>query len=132
VDRNAKLAIFQNQLGKYVLDINRTLLRSYLKDSSKYQNLFITFKSDSTFIMNMKVPFMHDSIGTWIAGDGSSYEYNQLYYKNLSYAKEGTGEQFYPVFLQGKDSLFMLNSSTPQEGFEFIQEIYFKKINGNK
>jgi hypothetical protein len=49
-----------------------------------------------------------------------------LKYQNFNYPKNGTGEQFtrpeYP------DSSFLLNSSTPQKGDQFIEEIYFKKI----
>ena len=115
---------FDEQLGTYQLDIQKTNLKRYEKDSSIYKNLQIVFNADSTFKMNMKVPFMYDSIGTWEAGNMK--EWNYLKYKNFDYSKNGTGEQFtrpeYP------DSSFLLNSSTPQIGAEFIGEIYFKKV----
>jgi len=119
---------FNKQIGIYSLDLKKTILGNYSKDSDKYKHLLITFKKDSTFIMNMKVPFMRDSVGTWIAGDGSPDKSNYLYYKNFSYSKDGTGEQFYPPYNEGTDSLFLINSTTPQKGFEPIDVIYFKKI----
>src|SRR3954471_15285121 len=76
--------VFNKQLGTYKLDVSRTSLGVYAIDADKYKQLSITFHSDSTFTMNMKVPFMHDSIGTWVAGEGGAYDYNQLYYKNIT------------------------------------------------
>jgi hypothetical protein len=49
---------FQEQLGTYQLDLKKTNLGIYKKDSNIYKNLIIVFKADSTFVMNMKVPFM--------------------------------------------------------------------------
>lgn len=121
-----KRHIFEKQLGTYLLDIRKTRLGSYAKDSNLYKGLSITFNGDSTFIMNMKVPFIYDSCGTWIAGDGSPYNYNQLFYKSFKYNKNGSGEHFFPV--SSADSVFLLNSTTPQKGNEIIEEIYFKKV----
>ena len=115
---------FEEQLGTYKLDISQTKLQNYRKDSNLYKNLIIVFKPDSTFEMNMKVPFMHDSCGTWKAGNMK--EWNYLEYKNFNYPENGTGEQF--TRPEGIDSSFLLNSSTPQKGETFIGEIYFKKI----
>jgi hypothetical protein len=123
-----KKRIFNRQLGTYVLDMSRTSLGAYAVDSVKYKQLRITFYSDSTFTMNMMVPFMHDSIGTWVAGEGSAYDYNQLYYKNIVYSMKELGEQFYPPYERGSDTIFLLNSATPRKGFDYIKEIYFIKI----
>ncbi len=53
---------FKNILCTYVLDIHKTTLGEYSKDSDLYENLRITFNADSTFNMNMKVPFIYDSL----------------------------------------------------------------------
>ena len=111
---------FQEQLGTYVLDIHKTTLSNYSKDSDVYKNLRITFRADSTFSMNMRVPFIYDSAGRWKAGNMK--EWNYLYYKsNMNINTQFTR----PEIL---DSTFLLNSTTPQDGAAFIQEIYFKKI----
>ncbi|HET9824145.1 MAG TPA: hypothetical protein VFP87_02360 [Chitinophagaceae bacterium] len=112
---------FQEQLGTYVLDVHRTALGGYSKDSDAYKKLQITFKADSTFTMNMRVPFIFDSVGTWKAGNLE--EWNYLYYKNNSKINTQFTRPEYD------DSTFLLNSTTPQTGAEPIQEIYFRKIN---
>jgi hypothetical protein len=60
---------FEKLLGSYALDISKTKLGNYTNDSNIYKDLSIKFNGDSTFIMNMKVPFLYDSIGTWKAGN---------------------------------------------------------------
>ncbi|HEY8690260.1 MAG TPA: hypothetical protein VIM07_13575 [Chitinophagaceae bacterium] len=121
--QKGRIQNFQEQIGTYELDIQKTNLGDYKKDSNIYKNLRITFKSDSTFIMNMKVPFMYDSVGTWKAGNMK--EWNYLCYKsNINIDAQFTRPEY-------SDSSFLLNSGTPQTGVEFIPEIYFKKINSN-
>jgi hypothetical protein len=111
---------FREQLGTYILDINKTQLGTYEKDSNIFKKLTITFKADSTFYMNLKVPFIYDSVGRWNAG--SMKEWNYLYYKsNMNITTQFTRPEI-------PDSIFLLNSTTPQKGAEPIQEIYFKKI----
>lgn len=118
---------FQAQLGIYALDIQKTDLGEYKKDSNTYKKLLITFKADSTFIMNRKAPFIYDSIGRWEAGDMK--EWNFLYYKSWKYSKRQTGDQFTRTYLVDSTYYFLLNSATPQKGAKSILEIYFKKIN---
>jgi hypothetical protein len=129
-DEKAEQRHFQEQLGTYVLDINKTNLGEYRKDSDIYKKLYITFKSDSTFSMTMKVPFIYDSVGIWNAAGGGLEDWNWLWYKSWGYSdyKKNKGDQFTSPWT--KDSIFYLNSTTPQKGFVFIQEIYFKKIPG--
>jgi len=68
----------------------------------------------------MKVPFIYDSVGHWKAGNMK--EWNYLYYgKNKNINTQFSRPEM-------PESTFLLNSTTPQKGAEFIQEIYFKKI----
>jgi len=120
--QEAKKRNFHKQLGTYKLDIRKTNLGNYLVDSDLYAKLIITFDIDSTFEMNMQVPFIFDSIGKWEAGYGLD-EWNWIYYKSNNEIKT----QFDQCCLQ--DSTFYLNSTTPKKGFESIKKIYFKKIN---
>lgn len=119
---------FKNQLGTYVLDIHKTVLGNYSKDSTGYKNLRITFKADSTFSMNMKVPFICDSIGRWNAGNMK--EWNYLWYKQWGYKdyEIGKGNQFTRPYTTDSNVYFLINATTPQDGAAFIQEIYFRKI----
>ena len=119
---------FKIQLGTYILDMQKTALGPYSKDSNKYRNLSITFNADSSFSMNMKVPFLYDSSGTWTAGNMK--EWNWLRVKSFLYndSDEHAGSQFTRPY--GKDSVlfFLINGATPQNGAEFIQEIYFRTV----
>ena len=113
---------FEKQLGTYVLDIYKTDLGIYKKDIDLYKDLKITFKADSTFIMNLRVPFIFDSIGRWEAGGAGLEDWNWMYYKSNKKIRT----QFDQCCLT--DSTFYMNSTTPQQGHDAIGEIYFKKI----
>jgi hypothetical protein len=120
---------FQAQLGTYVLDIHKTTLGVYSKDSNSYKNLHIVFKADSSFNMNMSVPFMYDSLGKWKAGNMK--EWNYLWYKQWGYVdfENGRGNQFTrPYIASDSNEYFLINAATPKDGFDFIQEIYFRKV----
>lgn len=119
--QRAKKINFQNQLGSYKLDFSKTDLGSYIKDTALYRNLTLTFKKDSTFILNFKVPFIYDSAGKWIASGNDLDDWNWIYYhRNNNIRTQFTQVNF-------SDSTFYLNSTTPQEDSESIKEIYFKK-----
>jgi hypothetical protein len=122
-----KKETFARQIGTYALDINRTELGEYKKDSNVYKNLTITFKEDSTFLMNMQAPFFADTLGTWIAGDGLAYSYNQLFFHNKEY-KNLEGAQFFPPYLNGSDTIFLINGANPTKNKTAIQKIYFRKL----
>jgi hypothetical protein len=124
--REGRKKNFREQIGTYVLDVHKTALGDYYKDSDMYKKLRITFRADSTFSMNMKVPFICDSIGRWNAGNMK--EWNYLWYEKWGYKdyEIGRGNQF--TRPDTSDSTFLLNSATPQNGAAFIQELYFRKI----
>ncbi|MDP4131035.1 MAG: hypothetical protein Q8939_12810 [Bacteroidota bacterium] len=119
---------FQDQLGTYILDTRKTVLGGYSKDSDVYKNLRIVFRADSTFSMNMKVPFIYDSVGRWNAGNMK--EWNYLWFKKWGYKdyKEGKGNQFTRPYIADSNVYFLINGTTPQDSAAYIQEIYFRKI----
>lgn len=113
---------FQKQLGTYCLDLNKTSLGDYEKHKTVFKSLQITFNKDGTFYLNMKVPFIYDSSGEWKAGGIGLDEWNYLYYKS----NRNINTQFTSPWT--KDSIFYLNSVTPQKGEKEIPVIYFKKL----
>ena len=116
----AEERVFEMQLGKYVLDTSKTILTGYEHQAGLYNKLEVVFNADSTFRLNMQVPFIYDSAGKWKAGDGTPYSYNELIFGN------GITDQFYPPY--SGDSIFLLNSGTPKAGARSVNEIYFRKI----
>ena len=67
--------VFNNHIGKYIMDIERTDLKDYSYMREELSKVTIEFFPDSTFQMNRKIPFMLDSVGRWVAVDGSPYDY---------------------------------------------------------
>lgn len=120
--------IFNKVLGNYILDTKKTNLGSYSKDSNLYKKLTIEFNSDSTFRMNMKVPFLFDSIGTWKAGNFN--EWNWIQFKRFQYDSNNinSGSQFTKPYTEGTDTYFLLTGATPRNGAYFIEDIFFRKI----
>ncbi len=121
-DEGRRKDILKRQLGTYIIDFQKTNLGNYYIDRELYKNLQITFNKDLTFSFNMKVPFIFDSAGTWSPSKGAFEEWNWLYYKK----NPKISTQFTEPWKL--DSVFYMNSTTPQSGKENIKEIYFKKI----
>ncbi len=118
-------SIFNTQIGNYCIDLDRTFLSSYTEDSIAYRNLKIVFRSDSTFSLNFKVPFIFDTTGTWIPSKGGVEDWNYLRYQ-----KSAITTQFSVQF--ENNNLFYLNSTTPEKGREVLQRIYFKRCSEDK
>jgi hypothetical protein len=109
-------------IGSYVLDVNKTDLSNYSKNIYIYKSLTLNLNGDSTFRLNMDVPFIYDSTGTWRASGNGIDEWNYLkFQKNKSF--ETPFSRFW-----SSDSIIYLNSTTPKKGFQNIGRVYFKKI----
>ena len=55
-------------IGTYQLDLNRTDMGIYKDSMDCFKDLKVEFRSDGTFKMNMEVPFILSSTGTWKVG----------------------------------------------------------------
>lgn len=116
-------------LGTYVLDISKTKLEDcYIKDSNIYKNLSITFFKNSTFKMNMNVPFMYNSIGKYKSGNVN--EWCWLLFDKFKYdiKNKNSGSQFTRPYKINSDTFILINAATPKENEKTISEIYFRKI----
>jgi len=112
--------VFNELIGTFILDSNHTYPGRY--GMEKYKDLQITFTKDSSFYFNKKVPFIYDSVGKWIPTKGGLEDWNWLFYKS----NPNISTQFTEV--STVDSIFYMNSVTPQKGEEGISVIYFKKL----
>jgi len=141
---------FDEQVGTYIFDLRRTIsielklhqdsaykkeglfiYGPYAKDSELYKKLTITFKADSTFYLNMSVPFCLDSFGVWETSSGNPDidGYNLLFFspdkKWLDHESYAEGDQF---GYESKDSTLGINSPTPKKGKVSLYYLFFKKI----
>lgn len=121
---------FDQIVGAYTLDLSRTNLGEYLKDSTIYGKLVITFSKDSTFVTNFDVPFMYSSRGRWTAGN--IHEWCRLLFNGLNYdGLPYPGTQFTRPYRSGSDTFLLMNATTPKDNHKTITELYFKKIRNN-
>lgn len=119
-NKDISVRVFNEQLGTYIIDTSKTNFGKY--DIEKYKNLQIIFRKDSSFNLNMKVPFIYDSTGKWLSTKGGLEDWNWMFYKG----NPEISTQFTETWTA--DSIFYMNSTTPQKGEEAISKIYFKKI----
>ncbi|KFF04059.1 hypothetical protein [Flavobacterium reichenbachii] len=130
--QKARLKVFNEQVGTYKLDLQRTKLENYQKDSSAYKKLTITFYSDSTFKLNIPVPFINDTKGRWVADAGDYDSWNWLQFDR--YLKKhkmeiNSGNQFSHIQNYGSSSGFYINAVRPMDNQNYIQEVYFIRKN---
>jgi hypothetical protein len=120
---------FKELLGSYTLDINKTKLEgNYKKDTNIFRNLSITFLPDSTFTMNMKVPFMYNSTGKWTAGNVNEWCWLLFDGFNYGYKNKNSGSQFTRPYIENSDTFFLINAATPRDNEKTISDLYFKKV----
>ena len=108
-------------VGKYKLDIHRTNLGIYKKKVEKYKGLILAFNADKTFSLNISVPFMADTVGTWKVGGMD--EWNEIVYHNGIIDQLGE-------FDDG-DTIIYINSPTPQKTYKkptLIDKVFFVRI----
>ena len=95
------------------------------KDSMDcYKDLSLEFKSDGTFKMNMEVPFILGSTGTWKVGGMNRW--NTIRYDTL-----GLEGQISQPYLDGNDTVLYFNSVTPKKSEPYlngVNVVYFKKV----
>ena len=125
IDNKGEKDKFNRQIGSFIIDLSDTKLGAYSRDSLKYKNLILTFNSDHTFRLNMNVPFIYDSSGTWTVPGAMSSDWNYIYY----HRNKSIRTQFSNMLTS--DSTFLLNSVTPQVDSIPVNQIYFKKLKDN-
>ena len=111
-------------IGTYQLDLNRTDMGIYKDSMDCFKDLKLEFKSDGTFKMNMDVPFILASTGTWKVGGMNRWN-------TIRYDTFGLESQISHPYLDGNDTVFYINSVTPKESERYkngVYVVYFKKI----
>jgi len=115
----------KQQIGIYRLDLNKTDLGAYSKDSTYYSKLTLFMNNNSVFHFNMRVPFIEDSTGKWYMGSGSFEEWNYIHYRKRNSSEPGFIMQFGDM---EPDSTFAIveNQLNPKNRNSIYR--YFKKI----
>ena len=111
-------------IGTYQLDLDRTDMGIYKDSMDCYKDLSLEFKSDGTFKMNMEVPFILGSTGTWKVGGMNRW--NTIRYDTL-----GLEGQISQPYLNENDTVLYFNSVTPKKSEPYlngVNVVYFKKV----
>jgi len=119
----------KNQVGNYIIDMERTEWGEYEVEKDNYKDLMIVFNSDMTFEVGQSVPFLLDTTGQYvIKGAGRLCEVHFA----SDIQKHGISE--YGTWLwpcwedQMNDSITVLVTPTPQQNEKrVIPKLYFRK-----
>jgi hypothetical protein len=128
-DNEGKRKHFKELIGEYSLDLKKSKLKTYTKDSVLYKDLEIKLRGNSTFGFNKNTPFLFDTCGKWVAVGYEIEKLNEIIFENCSDYDRKTGKyggHFTQVY--STDSIFSIIYISPQPGKLPIGELYFKRI----
>lgn len=120
----------EKQIGKYVIDMERTEWGEYEAEKDNYKDLTIVFKEDMTFEVSRSVPFLLDSTGQYVIrgrGKLSDIRFSSLIEK---YGNDYIGNWLWECWEDSPgDSVTTIIGPTPQQNEQRqISKLYFKKI----
>lgn len=119
-----------NQVGNYVIDMNRTEWGEYEEEKENYKDISIFFTSDMTFKVNRSVPFLPDTCGVYvIRGKG---QLSDIRFSNLikKHGDTYSGNWLWECWEdKNGDSVTAIIGPVPQQNeHRLIPKLFFKKI----
>ena len=119
----------KDQIGKYVIDMERTEWGEYEAEKDNYRDLTIVFKKDMTFEVSRAVPFLLDTTGLYVVrGTG---ELCDIYFSSQiqKYGITRYGIWLWPCWVEQQDTITAIITPTPQQNEQRqIPKLYFKKV----
>lgn len=123
----------RKQIGKYVIDMERTEWGEYEAEKDNYKDLTIVFKKDKTFEVNRTVPFLLDTTGRYVIrgrGKLSDIRWSSLIEK---YGYDYKGDWLWECWEDSPgDSVTAIIGPPPQKKKQNeqrrIHKLYFRKI----
>jgi hypothetical protein len=119
----------EKQIGKYVIDMERTEWGEYEAEKDNYKDLTIVFNPNMTFEVSQSVPFLIDTTGQYvIRGRG---ELCDVYFSSQiqKYGITRYGIWLWPCWVEKQDTITAIITPTPQQNVKrVIPKLYFRKI----
>ncbi len=119
----------KNQIGKYVIDTDRTEWGEYETEKDNYKDLTIVFNPNMTFEVSQSVPFLLDTTGQYvIRGTG---ELCDIFFSSQirKYGITQNGIWLWPCWVEQQDTITAIITPTPQQNENrVIPKLYFRKI----
>jgi hypothetical protein len=111
-----------NHTGIFIIDYEYTVWGDdYHGTNDDFKKLEINFKEDHTYSLNMSVPFLSDTVGTWVESDGGFEQFGEITYSNISY-KSQTSEG-----IKNNNYYVETNDAIPHFGGVKIEYLALKK-----
>lgn len=127
----------KKQIGKYVIDMERTEWGDYEAEKDNYKDLTIVFKKDTTFVVSRSVPFLLDTTGLYVVrgrgevcGDICFSSWIEKRSSKEKSCNECSGDWLWPCWEDSPgDSVTAIITPAPQQNEQRrIHTLYFKKI----
>ena len=120
----------KDQIGKYVIDMNRTEWGEYEVEKDNYKDLTIEFKPDMTFEVSRSVPFLLDTTGMYVVrgrGKVCDFCFSSWIEK---YGNDCSGNWLWPCWEDSSgDSVTAIITPHPQQNEQRqIPKLYFRKV----
>ena len=112
----------EKQIGKYVIDMERTEWGEYEAEKDDYRDLTIVFKKDMTFEVSRSVPFLLDTTGQYvIRGTG---ELCDIYFSSQirKYGITRNGIWLWPCWVEQQDTITAIITPTPQQNEQRVMD----------
>ncbi len=119
VESNEKEKRKEDAVGTYELNLQESILRSYIKDTVLLRNLKLNLNADNTFSFSQNIPFIYDSSGIWRVASVGIYGSNELIYSN------NASNQISPCCYENK---IQMKLPLSKKGFEQAELLVFNKV----
>lgn len=120
----------KDQLGKYIIDMERTEWGDYEEEKDNYSDLSIVFKKDMTFEVSRAVPFLLDTTGQYVirGADELSHIHFSSQIQKRGITRNGTWLWECWEVAPG-DSVTAIIGPIPQHNEQRqIPKLYFRKV----
>ena len=120
----------RKQIGKYIIDMERTEWGDYEEEKDNYSDLSIVFKKDMTFEVSRAVPFLLDTTGQYVirGADELSHIHFSSQIQKRGITRNGTWLWECWEVAPG-DSVTAIIGPIPQHNEQRqIPKLYFRKV----
>jgi hypothetical protein len=120
----------KKQIGKYVIDMERTEWGDYEAEKDNYKDLTIVFKKDKTFEVSRTVPFLLDTTGRYVIRGRGKLSDIRFWSLIEKYSYDYKGSWLWECWEDSPgDSVTAIIGPPPQQNEQRrIHTLYFKKI----
>ena len=118
--------IVSTYIGVYQVDLNKSVISGYQKDTMNFRNLTLAINTDGSFTFSIDLPFIRNSKGRWKIKSIDGIDFLYLVYGEGSY---GVIED--EVNLTVDKNIFITNTR-PKIDKQSVEKLFFNRINNRR